>query len=373
MARRSLSRLAAVLALLLSAAAIAPANAEILIGIAAPLTGPMAWAGGETKEGAKLAVADLNEAGGVLGQRVEMIVVDDYCDEAQAVAAARKLIEAHATAIFGHDCSGAAIPASKIYAEAGVLMISDFATNPKLTEQGFRNVFRVVGRDDVQGRMVGDLLAERWGNARIAILHDGEAYGKGLAAETKRRLNSLGVKEAIFRAIEPGKADYLDIVLDLRSLGVDVLYYGGYVPEAGIIMRQAHERGYGLQLVMGDSLGQEDFWLIAGVAGEGALFTLFPDPRRRPEAAALLARMAHSDSGGFTVYAAIQAWAQAVEKTGTFETEAVAKGLRTQEFDTVLGRIGFDAKGDVTGYDTFVWYVWKDGEYVPVDPAELTD
>jgi branched-chain amino acid transport system substrate-binding protein len=128
-------------------------------------------------------------------------------------------------------------------------MISTYATNPKLTEQGFPNVFRMLGRDDLQGRIAGDLLAERWGNKHIAILHDDQVYGKGLAEETKRRLNERGVAEAMFEAIEPGKADYWNVVEKMRAMGVNVLYYGGYTREAGLIIRQAREHGYELQLV----------------------------------------------------------------------------------------------------------------------------
>jgi branched-chain amino acid transport system substrate-binding protein len=95
----------------------------------------------------------------------------------------------------------------KVFAEAGVLMISPTATSPKLTEQRFRNVFRVVGRDDVQGKIAGDLLASRWGDKKIAILHDGEAYGKGLAEETRNRLSERGVTEVMFEAIQPRQVD----------------------------------------------------------------------------------------------------------------------------------------------------------------------
>jgi branched-chain amino acid transport system substrate-binding protein len=186
-----------------------------------------------------------------------MVTADDYCDSEQAVAAAKKLVAAEVAAVFGHQCSGAAIPASKIYADAGILMISTFATNPRLTEQGFAHVFRVVGRDDVQGRIAGDLLAERWPDRPIAILHDGQAYGKGLAEETRKRLNERGIAEAMFEAIEPGKADYWDIVQKMQAMGVEVLYYGGYTHEAGLIIRQARQNGYELQLVAGDGISNE--------------------------------------------------------------------------------------------------------------------
>jgi branched-chain amino acid transport system substrate-binding protein len=348
------------------------AHAEVRIGLAAPLTGPYAWGGAGTERGAETAVADLNARGGVLGEQIEMTTADDYCDGEQAVAAANKLVADGVVAVFGHQCSGAAIPASKIYSEGDILMVASEATNPKLTEQGFTNVFRMIGRDDLQGRIAGDLLAERWGNKPIAILHDGQAYGRGLAEETKKRLNERGVAEAMFGTIEPGKADYWDVVQKMRASGIKVLYYGGYQAEAALIIRQAREHGYELQLVSGDGISSEDFGLIAGPAADGALMTLYPSPSG-PEATAFGARFSEGLRPPFPAYAAVQVWAQAVEKAGTFETKAVADALRTGEFHTVLGRIGFDEKGDVTGYETFVWYIWKDGKYSPVEPGKLTE
>jgi branched-chain amino acid transport system substrate-binding protein len=332
----------------------------------------MAWAGEQAGRGAEGAVADLNARGGVLGEQIELITADDYCEGEQAVAAANKLVAAGVVAVFGHQCSGAAISASTVYANAGILMISTDATNPKLTEQGFANVFRIIGRDDLQGQIAGDLLAERWGDKPIAILHDGQAYGRGLAEETKKRLNERGVTEAMFEAIEPGKVDYWNVVQKMQALAVEVLYYGGYQREAALIIRQARQHGYELQLVAGDGISNEDFALIAGAASNGALMTYPPVPEN-PQAAQLRGRFADIVHVPFQTYAALQAWAQAVETAGTFDTEAVATSLRSHEFDTVLGRIGFDAKGDVTGYDTFVWYVWKDGKYAPLDPDKLTD
>jgi branched-chain amino acid transport system substrate-binding protein len=368
--RRSTWKLLGLLGIVLMIAT--PAHAEVRIGLAAPLTGPMAWAGDQNWRGAEVAVADLNSRGGVLGEQIELITADDYCEGEQAVAAANKLMAAGVVAVLGHVCSGAAIPASKIYSDVGLLMISNFATNPKLTEQGFTNVFRVVGRDDLQGRIAGDLLAERWGKKPIAILHDGQAYGKSLAEETKKRLNERAIAESMFEAIEPGKADYFDIVQKMRAMGVEVLYFGGYSPEAGLIIREAREHGYELQLVAGDGISNEDFGMIAGPASDGALMT-YPSAPVNPQAAELTRRLPDIVQPPFQTYAAFQAWAQAVEMAGTFETKAVAEALRRHEFDTVLERIGLDAKGDVTGYDTFIWYVWKDGNFAPVDWGKFTD
>jgi branched-chain amino acid transport system substrate-binding protein len=353
------------------------AHAEILIGLATPLTGPNAWVGEQTERGVSLAVADLNAAGGVLGQQVEVVTADDYCDGEQAVAAANKLVAVGVVFATGNPCSGAAIPASEVHAAAGVLMISNAATNPLLTERGLDNVFRVVGRDDQQGTIAGNYLADRWGDKSIAIAHDGKAYGRGLAEEIKRQLNARGVQEALFTEITPGNADYGDLVAELSATGADVVYYGGYAPEAGLIIRQARNAGDDVQLVVGDGVATEDFWLVAGPAGAGTLMTTWPDARENREAVAVVAKFRAGNfeplGGTLNGYATIQVWAQAVEQAGTFELEPVAQTLRSKQFDTVLGTIGFDAKGDVTGYDTFAWYVWKDGAYAPVDPAKLAE
>jgi branched-chain amino acid transport system substrate-binding protein len=347
----------------LALVAATPAAAEILVGLAAPLTGHNAFAGAAIKEAFELGVADLNARGGALGDTLKVIEADDYCDGEQAVAAANKLVAAGVVAVFGHPCSGAAIPASKDYADAGILMIATGATNPKLTEQGFTNVFRMVGRDDLQGRIAGDLLAERWGSKPIAILHDGTAYGRGLAEETKKRLIQRGIGETMFEAIEPGKVDYWDVVQRMRASRIEVLYYGGYAQEAGLIIRQAKEHGYPLQLVGGDGINNENFGLIAGGAADGTLMTFFPQPSG-PEAARIAARFAEGVEPDFRDYTAVQIWAAAAEQAGTVEPAQVANALRTHSFDTVLGRIGFDAKGDVTGYATFVWYIWQGGDWV---------
>jgi branched-chain amino acid transport system substrate-binding protein len=341
-------------------------EAKILIGMPGPMTGGMAWFGEQMEQGTAMKIAELNAAG-VLGQPVELLVVDDYCDPEQAVAAARKLVEARVAAVIGHACSGAAIAASKIYEEARLLLITGVAAS-KLTEQGFRNVFRYLGRDTQQGTMAADYLAERWADQQIAIVHDGGAFGKGVAEAAKRRLGELGVHEVMFEAIEPGKTDYLDLIDRLQAKEVDALYFGGYSAEAGLIVRQARSRGYTLQMVGPDILSDEYFGRVAGRASEGVLFPSWPDLRSMPKAAPLVAkfRARNYEPEGITIptYISVQIWADAVEKAGTLELDGVINSLRTNQFDTLFGTIGFDEKGDVYGYETLVWYVWQVGNYV---------
>lgn len=353
------------------------AHAEILMGVPGPLTGGLAWFGEQMQEGIGMKVAELNAAGGVLGEQIELLPVDDYCDPEQAIAAAQKLVEARVDVVIGHLCSGAAIPASKIYEDAGILFFGSSATNPKLTEQGFRTVFRITGRDTLQGIMAADHLAKRWGDMDIAIVHDGGAYGEGVAEAARRRLHERGVSEVMFEAIAPGGTDYLDLIDQLQAKGVDAIFFGGYYAEAGLIIRQARSRGYALHMIGPDTLNTEFFWRIAGEASEGVLFPSNPELRNKPEAAPLVAKFRAKgyEPEGITLqtYIATSVWAEAVEEAGTLELDAVIESLRAHKFDTLLGTIGFDEKGDVTGYEPFEWYIWKGGQYAPADPAELTN
>lgn len=347
-----------------------PAQAEVLIGVAGPMTGKLEWTGTQLKRGAEVAVADVNAAGGVLGQQVRLITADDFCDPEQAVAAAQKLVGDGVVFVVGHYCSGASIPASKVYEAAGILQISPSSTNPMLTEQGRANVFRVCSRDDAQGFEAGNYLADHWSDKKIAILHDNTTYGKGLADETRKQLNKRGVTETIYDGYAPGKDDYSAEISRLQGADIAVLYMGGYHTEAALMVRAARDRGYSLQLISGDDTATEAFGLIAGPAAEGTLFTFVPDPRRNAEAAQVVERFRaenfEPDSWTLHSYGAAQTWAQAVEKAGSLELQAVIASLRSNQFDTVLGRMDFDDKGDLT-VQSWVWYVWKGGEYVPLE------
>ena len=348
----------------------APARSEVIVGVASAMTGRLAWIGEQAQRGAELAVADINSAGGVLDQQVRLIAADDFCDPEQAVAAANKLVGDGVRLVVGHYCSGASIPASKVYEEAGVLQISPGSTSPLLTEQGRSNIFRVIGRDDAQGIVAGDYLADHWSDKRIAILHDSTTYGRGLAEETKKQLRKRGVTEALFQSYAPGKPDYSGEVGALRKADIAVVYVGGYHAEVALMVRTARDQGYGAQFVSGDAMATEEFVLLAGGAAEGTLFTFGPDPRRNPEAKGVVDRFRSEgfEPSGYTLlsYAAVQAWSQAVRHAGSLDTPKVVASIHGQQFETVLGQIAFDAKGDLTK-QSWVWYVFKGNEYVPLE------
>jgi branched-chain amino acid transport system substrate-binding protein len=340
--------------------------AQITIATAGPMTGQYASFGEQMRRGAEMAVADLNARGGVMGKKLVLRIGDDACDPKQAVAVANQLASGGVALVAGHFCSGSSIPASKVYAEEGILQMSPASTNPTLTEQGLPNVFRVCGRDDQQGLVAGDYLVKHFKGKKIAVVHDKTAYGKGLADETKKRLNKLGVKEAMYESFTAGEKDYSALVSKLKGAGIDVVYLGGYHTEAGLIVRQARDQGYKVQLVSGDALVTDEYWKITGPAGEGTLMTFSPDPRKSKVAAEVVKRFRaqNYEPEGYTLYTygTIQAWAQAATQAKSTDTKKVAAQLRKGKFKTVLGTIGFDKKGDVTA-PGYVFYVWKNGKY----------
>jgi len=337
----------------------------IRIGCVGPMTGQYAAFGSQMKAGSEQAVADLNAAGGVMGRQLALEIGDDACDPRQAVSVANQVAGRGVRFVAGHFCSGSSIPASKAYAEEGVLQISPASTNPRFTDDGGWNTFRTCGRDDQQGQVAGAHIAKEYRGKKVAVLHDNSAYGKGLADETKKSLNAAGQQEALYAAYTPGERDYNAVVSRMKGAGIDVVYIGGYHTEAGLILRQAKEQGMNVTLIGGDALVTNEFWQISGAAGEGTLMTFSSDPRRRPQAAEAVQRFRakNIDPEGYVLYtyAAIQVWAQAADRIKSLDPRRIADAMKAQgPWRTVLGEISFDRKGDVTVPD-YVFYVWKNG------------
>jgi branched-chain amino acid transport system substrate-binding protein len=350
----------------LAAGGAASAQADIPIAVVGPMTGQYATFGTQFKAGAEQAVADINKAGGVLGQKLVLEIGDDACDPKQAVAVANQVAAKGVKLVAGHFCSGSSIPASDVYSEENVVQISPASTNPKLTEQGKKNVFRTCGRDDQQGFVAGNYMADNFAKKKIAVVHDKQAYSKGLADETKKQLNARGIQEVIYETVTPGEKDYSALVSKLKQAGVEILYYGGYHTEAGLIVRQMREQGMSTTLISGDALVTQEYWGITGPLGQGTLMTFSPDPRKNPAAAPVVKefRAKGIEPEGYTLYTygAIQAWVDATKAAGTTDTAKVLDKLHTGSFETVLGNISFDEKGDVKA-PGYVFYVWKDGQY----------
>ncbi len=342
------------------------------IAIVGPITGQYASFGAQMKNGGEMAVADINAAGGVLGKKLDLSTGDDACDPKQAVAVANQMTGAGVKLVAGHYCSGSSIPASKVYAESDMVQISPASTNPTFTDdRAGPNIYRVCGRDDQQGGVAGKYLASHLGDKKIAFVQDKTAYGKGLADETKKAMNAAGKQEEMYEAITAGEKDYSALVSKLKQANIDVVYFGGYHTEAGLIIRQMRDQGMQTILMGGDALITQEFWSITGDAGEGTLMTFSPDPRKNPAAAEVVKRF--KDKGvepeGYVLYtyAALQAWKQAAEKAKSVEMADIVKALNDTEFDTVIGKFKFNEKGD-PNLPPYAVYRWSKGTYEQIDP-----
>ncbi|HXQ41961.1 MAG TPA: branched-chain amino acid ABC transporter substrate-binding protein [Candidatus Udaeobacter sp.] len=347
------------------------AHADSLnVATAGPMTGEYAAFGEQMKRGAEKAVADINAHGGVMGKSLSLSVGDDACDPKQAVAVANDFVSKGIIFVAGHFCSGSSIPASSVYHDQGILQMTPASTNPKLTDdaatKGWDTVFRTCGRDDQQGTFAGGWLADHFKGKNIAVIDDKSTYGKGLADLTRAAMNKAGLKEVLDDEITAGEKDYSALVSKLKAANVDAIYFGGYHPEAALIVKQSREQGLNAQLLSGDSLNTQEFATLAGPASDGVMFTNAAEARNLPSAAAVVAEFRKDgfEPEGYTLstYAAIQVWAMAVAKAGSTDSEKVAAALRSQPWDSIIGKLSFDPKGDLTS-STYVWYVFKGGNY----------
>ncbi len=350
------------------------AYAEITIGVAGPMTGQYASFGEQLRTGAEQAVADINAKGGVNGEMLKLSIGDDACDPKQAVAVANQFASQGVTFVAGHFCSGSSIPASQVYADEQIVQISPASTNPDFTDKRPGDgVFRVCGRDDQQGEVAGKYITDTFPDANVAIINDKTAYGKGLADETQKTYEAAGKTPALVESYTAGEKDYTALVTKMKEAQIDLVYVGGYHTEAGLMARQMREQGMDTVLMSGDALVSDEYWAITGDAGQGTLMTFSPDPRKNEAAAPVVAELEKQGktAEGYVLYtyAAIQVWADAVEKAGSTDYDPVVEALNSSDFSTVIGDLKFDDKGDVT-LPGYVLYEWKDGKYDYVETAD---
>lgn len=346
----------------------------VKIGVAGPLTGPNAAFGAQLRNGARQAVEDINAAGGINGKTVEVVFEDDVSDPKQGVSVANKMAGEGVKFVIGHFNSGVSIPSSDVYNENGMLMITPASTNPKITERGMWNVFRVCGRDDQQGTVAGRYIADNLADKKIAIVHDKTPYGKGLADETRKALAEAGIEEVLYEGINIGEKDFSALVSKINEAGAEIVYFGGVHTEAGLLARQLRDQGSQATLMSGDGIATDEFASIAGPAAEGTLMTFAPDPQKRPEAQPVLGKFKEKNikPEAYTLYsyAAAQIIKQAAETAKSVKPKDVSAAMKSGgPFKTVIGDISFDQKGDVTrlDYTMYTWQKTEDGRVTYVE------
>lgn len=356
-----ISTLVAAIALA-GAASYSMAAAPIKIALAGPVTGPVAQYGDMQSMGALMAIEQINKAGGVNGSMLEATTYDDACDPKQAVAVANKIVNDGIRFVVGHLCSGSTQPAADIYEEEGILMITAASTAPELTEKGHTLIFRTIGLDTMQGPTAGKYVVEHIKPKRAAILHDKQQYGEGIATAVKAALDDAKIPVALFEGVTAGDKDFSALIAKLKKENVDFVYFGGYHPEMGMLLRQSAENKLNARFMGPEGVGNSDISAIAGDASEGMLVTLpkafDEDPKNAHLVEAFKAKK--QDPRGafvFPAYAAVQVMADAMTLSKSDDPDTVAKTLRSNSFDTPTGVLEFDDKGDLKNF-SFVVYQW---------------
>lgn len=328
------------------------AGDPIKIGVLLPLSGDATASGGDLRNAATLAIEELNAANGVLGRPVELIVLDDRCDARTGAAVAQQLLADGIVGVAGGYCSAAAIPETEVLHPKGIPFIA-LATNPGLTERSLNTVFRITGRDDLQGIFAARFLAGPAGVRKLAIVHNDSTYAKDLAEHTRKANDDLklGLQIVSFDAVAPGQPDYGSTLTKIAGSGADTVYFTGYEAEAGVLLRQAGALGLKVRLVGGDATNEPAVITAAGPAAEGYIVTTAPLPEFLPGATAFINAYTGrfgAPPGAFSVYEydAVKLLADAITRAVSTDPPDVVEALRTTRYAGTTGEIAFDAKGD---------------------------
>jgi branched-chain amino acid transport system substrate-binding protein len=371
--RKAMQRkISASLASLAMLCLVTSAQADVTIGLVAPVTGPVAAYGDQVRNGAQAAVDAINEAGGILGEKVVLQVADDAGDPKQGVSSANLLVGEGVKYVVGPVTSGVAIPASDVFAENGVLMVTPTATAPELTARGLTNVFRTCGRDDQQAEVAANYVLKNMKDKRIAVIHDKGTYGQGLADAFKAAINAGGIKEVEYNTLTPGEKDLSALITRLKAANVEVVYFGGYHPEGGLLARQLNDLGVKATIIGGEGLSNTEYWAIGNEAAAGTLFTNASDALKNPASAGavkvLQAKNIPPEAFTLNAYAAVEVLKAGIEKAGSAEdAAAVGAALKSGEpIATAIGSLTYGESGDLTS-PSFSLFKWQDGKIVSAE------
>jgi len=346
---------------------------SVTIGFIGPLSGDNAVFGIPQRNAAQLAVDEINERGGVLGRRLILVVEDDRADPKTAVSGAQKLTSSKdVIAVIGHPNSGCAIPASKVYNDSGVVFLTTTATNPKLTQQGYKYIFRFAPTDDVQGFSIAEFIFRKLGHKSVVLLHDNGAYGKGIESKVKMRYQQLGGRILLEDAINPQSRDFKQILAKVKQFAPSVVFYGGMLPEGTKLVKQAKELGLETQFVFGDGCYDETFRKLAGTDCRNVYVSFLAAPVEQIPAAKgfyLRYKSRHGETPSFFApyaYDAVHLLVRAVQESGSATRESTLEALRAPgfSFTGVTGPAKFDERGQAVGKSFYFYTFDADGKLV---------
>ncbi|MET4690922.1 branched-chain amino acid ABC transporter substrate-binding protein [Sinorhizobium fredii] len=338
----------------------------IKIGVAGPMTGANATFGEQVWTGASAYVNEVNAAGGIDGKQVELVKGDDACEPKQAVAVANRFVDQDKVkAVVGHFCSSSTIPASEIYADAGILTVTPSSTNPIVTDRDLDTMFRTCGRDDQQAVVAGGFILDTLKLDKVALIHDKDTYGQGLVDALKKTLAERGIEPVLYEGLTRGERDFNALVTKIKSSGATAVYFGGLIPEAGPLIRQIHEQGLAVKFVSGDALAQTEIVSAAGGPQflKDVYYSSAADPKQDPDTAeaqeALKKANIAPDNYTLFGYASAQTIVAALKGSNNGEPQAQVDWLRNNSVKTAVGNLTWNEKGDVRDFK-FVFYSFDD-------------
>lgn len=345
----------------------------IKIGAGGVVSGDLAPYGISAVRGYEIAIDDINAKGGVLGKKLELIIGDDVCKPEVAVNMAMKLVSDGSQMIVGHVCSGATLAANKIYKDANLLVVSPASTNDGLTFTGENpNFFRTISYDGAQADLMTDIAIGQLHVKKVALIHDKGDYGRGQMELAKAAFEKKGgVEIVLFEGVTTGAVDYTAIVQKIKRSGADVTMWGGYHSDASKIVQLLVKKRVETTFFGGDGIIGANFVNLAGEYSDGVYATGPDDTSSNPLYKDLVAKHQkkyNEDPGTFFMsgYACVQALANAAEKAGSLDYDKMREALLSEKFDSPLGKIGFDKKGDVIGVG-FSAYKVMNGAYKQIN------
>ncbi|GLU30412.1 branched-chain amino acid ABC transporter substrate-binding protein [Trinickia caryophylli] len=350
----------------------ARAQDTIKIGVPVPLSGSYQQAGNDILDGARLAVAQINAAGGVLGKKLELVQQDDACNPDQGANAATQLVAAGVAAVAGGYCSSAALPETRVLHDWHIPYVLDASTSPQLTEHGWTDVFRTIGRVDAQGVFAAQFMKDVLHARRAAVLNDGTTYSDGLAKSTVAALKQNGIAVVYDAAMTPGQSDYRAVVKAAADPEPDVLYFTGYYTEAAVLAKNRREKTPAIRHFMGNGTADPSLIEKGGEAVEGMIVTTSPlpqfldNPNARRFVKAYEAAYQRAP-GPYSVYEydAVGVIAAAIKYAKSDRREDIAAALhKLKGYSGATGEIAFDQKGDRANA-AFMAVTVRDGKFEP--------
>ena len=346
------------------------AQADIIIGVAGPMTGQYQIFGEQMKTGAQAAIDAINAHGGISGELLALNIADDGCDVRKAEDVAHGFVSAGVSLVVGHFCSNPALSAAKIYEAAGIPMIAPTASVPLLAEGAGWNVLRIASRDDAQAEFAAIRILGKSSEANIAVLDDGTAPNAALSIRfTKAQSRPV----AFTASFKPDTKNFTTLINDIISKQIGAIYFASSASDAGTIASLLRAAGSAATFYGPDTLLTDQYWERAQDAGEGTVVSFTVDPQAAVQAKSAVAALKvvglNADGATLPSYAAVQLFASAAIQAGPKNGHAIIDFLESGgSFETVLGQLKFDKTGEVQP-PRFVWYEWHQGKYtaLPLD------